>query len=299
MSTEPSQRITINSWLEEELYQEFVNNKRSVDESWKEVFESDPVAEEVEEVTPPPIAPPAAAAQSTAAPAAAAAPPPTALALPVPPVALTPADQLVPLYKRRPGPHCGEDMSLSLTVPTATSQRTIPVKVIDENRRLLNHWRDLHGKSKISYTHLIAWAIVKAAKQVPGINHAYAEVDGQSHRVVRPEINIGIAVDVAGKDGHRSLLVPSIKNAGAMGFYEFLTAFDDIVVRSRTGKLVPDDFRGTTISLTNPGTVGTLGSVPRLMPGARAPSSPPAPSISQPSSRASATNSALPLASAR
>jgi 2-oxoglutarate dehydrogenase E1 component len=266
MSTEPSQRITINSWLEEELYQEFVNNKRSVDESWKEVFETDPpVAEEVEEVTPPPIAQPAAAAQSNAAPAAAPAPPPTALALPVPPVALTPADQLVPL-KGAPA-RIAENMSLSLTVPTATSQRTIPVKVIDENRRLLNHWRDLHGKSKISYTHLIAWAIVKAAKQVPGINHAYAEVDGQSHRVVRPEINIGIAVDVAGKDGHRSLLVPSIKNAGAMGFYEFLTAFDDIVVRSRTGKLVPDDFRGTTISLTNPGTVGTLGSVPRLMPG--------------------------------
>ncbi len=251
MASEPKQRVTVNSWLEQELYQEFVNNSRSVDESWKEVFVSEPP----EEVTPPPVT------QAVVVPA------PAAPAAPVmePALTLSPAEQLVPM--KGASARIAENMSASLAVPTAMSQRTIPVKVIDENRRLLNHWRDLHGKSKISYTHLIAWAIVKAIKQVPGINDAYAELDGQPHRLTRGEVNIGIAVDVAGKDGHRTLLVPSIKNAGAKSFYEFLTAFDDTVARSRKGKLTPDDFRGTTISLTNPGTVGTLGSVPRLMPG--------------------------------
>ncbi len=255
MATEPKQRVTVNSWLEEELYQEFVNNSRNVDESWQEVFTSEAAAEEV---TPPPVS------QAVVVPEPALPEAPAAPAM-VPALTLSPSEQLVPL-KGAPM-RIAENMTASLAVPTATSQRTIPVKVIDENRRLLNHWRDLHGKTKISYTHLIAWGIVKAIKAVPGINHAYAELDGQPHRLVRNEINIGIAVDVAGKDGRRSLLVPSIKNAGAMNFYEFLTAFDDIVARSRAAKLSPDDFKGTTVSLTNPGTVGTLGSVPRLMPG--------------------------------
>lgn len=259
MPTQSGTRIGINSWLEEELYQEFVNNSGNVDESWKEIFESaagDAAApppeteEQVEAAAPPAVA--VAAAKSPALPAS-------------PALTLSAAEQLVPL--RGASGRIAENMALSLGVPTATSQRTVPVKVIDENRRLLNQWRDLHAKSKISYTHMIAWAIVKAVKAVPGINDAYAEVDGQPHRIVRREINVGIAVDVAGRDGRRSLVVPSIKNAGAMSFFAFLEAFDDIVQRSRTGKLTAEDFKATTVSLTNPGTVGTLASVPRLMPG--------------------------------
>jgi len=253
MSSEAKSRVTVNSWLAEELYQEFVNNSGSVDDSWKQIFSHEPA----EEITPPPVT--QSVTVQSAEPAA-----PQAPAM-VPALVLSPAEQLVPI-KGAPA-RIAENMTASLAVPTATSQRTIPVKVIDENRRLLNQWRELHGKSKISYTHLIAWAIVKAIRQVPGINDAYAELDGAPHRLVRPEINMGIAVDVAGKDGHRSLLVPSIKNAGSMGFYEFLTAFDNLVARSRTAKLTPADFHGTTVSLTNPGTVGTLASVPRLMPG--------------------------------
>ena len=256
MPTESDQRISINSWLEEELYQQYVNNRAGVDESWKQVFESSapekqaqPAAADSQAletaVVPPPLAP---SAKSPAA-----------------PIALSPAESLVPL-KGAPL-RIAENMNLSLSMPTATSQRTIPVKVIDENRRLLNQWRELHGKSKISYTHLISWAIVRAAATMPGMNDAYAEVDGLAHRIVRPEINIGIAVDVAGRDGRRSLLVPSVKNAGKMNFFEFLTAFEDLVQRARTAKLTVDDFQGTTISLTNPGTVGTKASVPRLMPG--------------------------------
>ena len=102
---------------------------------------------------------------------------------------------------------------------------------------------------------------------MPALNHAYAESDGAAFRVVHPQVNLGIAVDVAGKDGARSLLVPNIKNAGALNFQEYLAAFDDLVARARTGKLTPADFQGTTISLTNPGTVGTMSSIPRLMPG--------------------------------
>jgi 2-oxoglutarate dehydrogenase E1 component len=253
MSREPEQRtVGINSWLEEELYQQYVHDRREVDESWQEVFEGEEEPEKAAAaIAPAPVRPAAAVAAPAVGPAA--------------PLQLSAADQLVPL-KGAPL-RVAVNMNASLSVPTATSQRTIPVKVIDENRRMLNQWRDLHGKSKISYTHLIAWAIVRAIKKHPGLNHAYAEVDGAPHRVVRNEINIGIAVDVAGKDGLRGLVVPNIKNAGAMSFYEFLQAFEEIVARARANKLTPDDFAGTTISLTNPGTVGTKGSVPRLMPG--------------------------------
>jgi 2-oxoglutarate dehydrogenase E1 component len=294
MSSESEQPLGVNSWLEQELYQEFVHDKQSVDASWKEIFEAEPPQSE----TGPAIVPVAVASLESAGPAASTAPPPVrTVVVPEPPalppaalapapapravattavvsttkipaapaVALSASDKLVPL--RGAPMRVAENMIASLSVPTATSQRTIPVKVIDENRRLLNQMRELHGKSKISYTHLTAWAIVRVLKSLPGINDAFAEVDGAPHRVVRREINIGIAVDVAGKDGHRGLMVPNIKNAGALNFAQFLASFDEIVAKARTAKLGPDDFKGTTISLTNPGTVGTSGSVPRLMPG--------------------------------
>ena len=149
-------------------------------------------------------------------------------------------------------------MAASVIIPLATSQRTIAVKVMDENRRIINQHRTLLGRSKVSYTHIIGWAIVRALEDIPGLNHAYAEKDGQPYRVVRPQINLGVAADVAGKDGTRSLVVPNIKNAGALNFQEYLTAFDDLIARARTAKLTPADFQGTTLSLTNPGTVGTM-----------------------------------------
>ncbi len=158
-------------------------------------------------------------------------------------------------------------MTASLTMPVATSQRVMPVKVIDENRRLINERRSMSGKSKISYTHLVAWAIVKAVEKVPALNQAYSENGDESFRITHQNVNLGIAVDVAGKDGARSLKVPSIKGAQAMDFAQFLASFDDLVARARTNKLMVADFEGTTISLTNPGTVGTMGSTPRLMPG--------------------------------
>ena len=223
----------INSWLEDELYLQYLHDHSAVDESWRRAFEKP------------------RAAQGNGG--------------PVPATAPAPSDQLQPL--RGAAGRIAENMAASLAIPLATSQRTIAVKVMDENRRIINQHRTLLGRGKVSYTHLIGWAIVKALGEFPGLNHAYTEEDGQRFRVVRPHINLGIAVDVAGKDGSRNLMVPNIRNAGALNFQEYVTAFDDLVSRARGGKLTSADFQGTTISLTNPGTVGTVASTPRLMPG--------------------------------
>jgi 2-oxoglutarate decarboxylase len=245
MSSKSSEELGINSWLEDELYQQYLHDRSTVDESWKHVFEQSngksagsPVVQSAAQVS---------------RPAATPAPEPG------------PGEQLQPL--RGAAGRIAENMAASIVVPLATSQRTIAVKVMDENRRIINQHRTLVGKSKVSYTHIIGWALVKALEELPGINHAYAEKDGQPFRMVRPQVNLGIAVDVAGKDGARSLMVPNIKNAGALNFQEYVSAFDDLVARARTAKLTPADFQGTTISLTNPGTVGTMSSNPRLMLG--------------------------------
>lgn len=174
-------------------------------------------------------------------------------------------DQLVPI--RGVAARIAENMTASLAIPVASSFRQVPVRIIEENRNLINKQRALQGRGKLSFTHIIAWGIVKALKANPGINHAFAENGGEPFRIVRSQVNIGLAVDVAGKDGSRSLKVPNIKNSNGMTFAQFVAAYDDIVARARTNKLQVSDFEGTTISLTNPGTVGTVGSVPRLMPG--------------------------------
>jgi 2-oxoglutarate dehydrogenase E1 component len=174
-------------------------------------------------------------------------------------------DQLVPL--RGAAARIAENMTASLLIPVATSQRQIPVRVIEENRTLINKQRALQGRGKLSFTHIIAWGIVKAVASNRALNHAFASNGGDMFRVVRNHVNLGLAVDVSAKDGSRSLKVPNIKNADGMDFAQFCAAYDDIVARARANKLQVSDFEGTTISLTNPGTVGTSGSVPRLMPG--------------------------------
>jgi 2-oxoglutarate dehydrogenase E1 component len=160
-----------------------------------------------------------------------------------------------------------ENMEASLSVPTATSMRNIPVRTLEENRAIVNKHRAAHGASKVSFTHLTAWAILRALDTFPRLNDAYAELDGQPHRIQRDQVRFGVAVDVQKKDGSRTLLVPNIKDAGQLDFAAFLKAFDDLVGKARKGTISPDDFMGTTVSLTNPGTVGTTQSAPRLMPG--------------------------------
>ena len=160
-----------------------------------------------------------------------------------------------------------ENMEASLSVPTATSQRRIPVKLLDENRRIINRHLEENDRRKASYTHLIAYAILRAIEEFPQLNDGFEVIDEQPSRVKRESVNLGIAIDLEKKDGTRSLLVPNIKNANKLGFSEFLTAYDDVVARARSGKLQIADFQGTTLSLTNPGTIGTVASTPRLMPG--------------------------------
>ena len=154
-------------------------------------------------------------------------------------------------------------MSTSLTIPTATSQRMIPVRVLDENRQLINEQRALTGKSKISYTHLIGWALIRAVDEFRQLNDAYTEQKGEPFRVVRKSVNFGLAVDVKGKDGNSTLMVPNIKGANGLSFTGYLESVRRCRRARPTGKLMPNDFPGTTISLTNPGTVGTFGSVPQ------------------------------------
>lgn len=160
-----------------------------------------------------------------------------------------------------------ENMEDSLAVPTATSLRTIPVKVLEENRRLINEHMAASSRGKVSYTHLIAWAIVSAVKDLPQMNNGFGIVNDSPSRIENESINLGIAIDIEKKDGSRNLLVPNIKNAGDMSFSEFFNAYNDTVKRARDGKLEIADFQGTTISLTNPGTIGTVASNPRLMMG--------------------------------
>src|SRR5579863_6384576 len=222
MSESRAPELGINSWLEDELYQQYLNDRKTVDESWKEVFETNGGSAS-ESAAPGPANGSHAPQQQGIAVQNGASTEASSPAVPEhQPVA---GETLMPL--RGAAARIAENMNASLTIPLATSQRVMPVKVIDENRRVINEHRALLGKSKISYTHIIAWAVVKALRSNPSLNHAYAEAKGQPFRVVRDQVNIGVAVDVSGKDGTRSLKVPNIKDAGSMDFAQFVRAFDD------------------------------------------------------------------------
>jgi 2-oxoglutarate decarboxylase len=256
MESEQSSQQGINAWLEEELLQQYHRDRTSVDPVWKSQFDRNGGNGNGH------------SSNGNGAPAqtAATAYAPLPGVKPIAPSDLGPSEELVPL--RGTAARIAENMGVSATIPLATSQRIIPVKVVDENRRLINHHRGLIGKSKVSYTHLIGWAIVRSVQANPGLNNSFAvNAAGELFRVVKKEINFGLAVDVAGKNGARSLVVPNIRNAGALSFLDYLAAFDDLVARARTNKLGVPDFEGTTISLTNPGTVGTMASNPRLVAG--------------------------------
>lgn len=160
-----------------------------------------------------------------------------------------------------------ENMELSLEVPTATSVRTIPVKALDENRRIINKYLTKLKRQKVSFTHILGWAVVKALIKYPYLNDTIVQQDGKYYRVKRKSINIGFATDITRSDGTRLLLVPNIKNAENLNFSEFIYAFDVLIDKTRNNKLNVDDLSDTTVSLTNPGMIGTTASNPRLMQG--------------------------------
>ena len=168
---------------------------------------------------------------------------------------------------RGPAARVVSNMETSLEVPTATSVRSIPAKLLVDNRIVLNNHLARSRGGKVSFTHLIGFAVVEALGDMPEMNAGYREVDGKPG-IMRPaHVNFGLAIDLAKPDGTRQLLVPSIKGAEEMNFAEFWRAYEEIVRKARGNKLTVDDFAGTTITLTNPGTIGTVHSVPRLMSG--------------------------------
>ncbi|GAA1913579.1 multifunctional oxoglutarate decarboxylase/oxoglutarate dehydrogenase thiamine pyrophosphate-binding subunit/dihydrolipoyllysine-residue succinyltransferase subunit [Nocardioides marmoribigeumensis] len=160
-----------------------------------------------------------------------------------------------------------QNMDLSLSVPTATSVRTVPVKLLWDNRIVINNHLARARGGKVSFTHLIGYALVKALKTMPEMNNGFDEVDGKPTLIQPAHINLGLAIDLPKADGTRQLLVPSIKAAEDMDFAGFWTAYEELIRKARGGKLAVTDFQGTTVSLTNPGTIGTNHSVPRLMKG--------------------------------
>ncbi len=290
-----------NEWLVDELYEQYKVDKNAVDPSWWPILEKYHAAATgaapAASATATTVAPPVAEVPSApVSPAVSSAPAASAPATGSHPVARTTsiAPQPTPIPAQAPAPtgpggHVDADgdgelddivtplkgmaktlasnMDASLTVPTATSVRTIPAKLMIDNRIVINNHLKRARGGKVSFTHLIAWAMVRALREFPSQNVYYDEVDGKPVVVTPAHINLGIAIDLPKPDGTRALLVPGIKKCESMGFGDFLAAYEDVVKRARDNKLAAGDFQGNTISLTNPGGIGTVHSVPRLMKG--------------------------------
>jgi len=254
-----------NEWLVDEIYQQFLADRSSVDPAWWEFFEG---------YAPPEYSPLASQPATAPAPAAAPAPAPASPAPTIAPAAVTtspaPAatspDGDVALLKG-PSARVVTNMEQSLGVPTATSVRSVPAKLLIDNRVVINNHLARGRGGKVSFTHIIGFAAVRALVENEAMNYAFAEVDGKPAVVRHHEINLGIAIDLARPDGSRQLMVPCIKGAERMDFATFWATYEDLIRKARAGKLVVDDFLGTTVSLTNPGTIGTNLSVARLMAG--------------------------------
>jgi 2-oxoglutarate decarboxylase len=243
----------VNAGYVAELYEQFRRDPASVESEWRALFESGASG-----FAPDPA--PDAADKGNGAGATPESPAVT-------PVSAEPTAPSVPAGAtpiKGPAARLAKNMTASLAVPTATSFRDISVAVLEASRRALNTQL---APRKISFTHLIGWAIVRAASEQPSMTHAYLEADGTAYRVDPGGVHLGLAVDVERPDGSRFLIVPVIRGADAMDFAGFLARYEELVDRARSNRLAPDDVAGATITLTNPGTLGTTASVPRLMPG--------------------------------
>ena len=248
---------THNAAFVQAMYEDYLRDPSSVGPEWRELFDNGKLAEL-------PIIQGAGSREQGAVTAPASpAPAPSAPAPPAP-RSLLPAPGAVPITG--PAARLVANMTDSLSVPTATSFRDINATTLDARRKALNAQLAASGK-RVSFTHLIGYAIVQAAKRFPVMTHAFQEIDGKPHRVDPGAIGLGLAVDVEKKDGSRALVVPVIKHAETMDFSTFHGAYETLVEKARTNRLMPDDFAGGTMQLTNPGTLGTVASVPRLMKG--------------------------------
>ncbi|HEY4768705.1 MAG TPA: multifunctional oxoglutarate decarboxylase/oxoglutarate dehydrogenase thiamine pyrophosphate-binding subunit/dihydrolipoyllysine-residue succinyltransferase subunit [Candidatus Limnocylindria bacterium] len=242
----------VNAGYVAEMQEQYLRDPASVDPEWRALFQP--------RIPPMSDGPPAAAPTGTTpvepAPAAAPAPATSEAAAPTLPAGATPL--------KGPAARLAQNMTASLAVPTATSFRDLSVAVLETRRRELNAQT---APRRVSFTHLIGWAIVQAAVEQPGMIRYFGEADGQAYGVDPTSVNLGLAVDVEQSGGAHFLVVPVIRGADAMDFARFHAAYEDLVGKARANRLSPDDFVGATITLTNPGTLGTTSSVARLMPG--------------------------------
>ncbi len=232
----------VNAAYVQDIYEQWMRDPASVEETWREIFA---------------LAGGKPASPSEATPAKPDGPAPA-------PSAPRGEGELEPL--RGVAGKIVTNMEASLSIPTATSVRTISAKILSENRALLNEHLKVRAYSKASFTHILAFALVKAMSEYPSVQSSYLEVEGKGHRFTPAHVNIGIAIDVPTPKG-RMLVVPSLKSVETLNFKDFYGVFDDAIQRGRQGKLTGEDFKGTTFSLTNPGGFGTSMSVPRLMVG--------------------------------
>ena len=339
-SGDPSDPQGPNSWFIQELYQEYLDNPRSVPVEWQEIFAQgppgtvapNPPAEgrtvRLEDVASAPAAASAPAQPATAPTPSAFEPSPTPVAsanagsqattppAPAPKPAPAPSAPEAPAPAGNDGASTrstgsttgngagvksaaddgngegeGDDdgtddgietvplrgvsaliasnMEASLEVPTATSFREIPAKLLEVNRRILNnHLKRVRG-GKVSFTHVIGYAVVTAIKTAtPSLSNSYrVNDDGKPELVRNAHVNLGIAVDLQRDDGTRTLMVPVIKRADELDFSEFVDAYEALIDKVRNNKVTVDDLTGANVTLTNPGTIGTVQSVPRLMKG--------------------------------
>ena len=300
--SQSGQDFGANDWLVEEMFERYQADPTSVPAEWIIHFQNNlqagsataPVAGAPKGGTPPtpktvtppnismpgtaPVAPTPAAAvvppvvttpvqtqpvvrNINAAPATPAQP----VAKPIPTLATQSASTLEPI--RGVAARVVQSMEASLTVPTATSVRAIPAKLMIDNRIVINNHLKRTRGGKVSFTHLIAYAMIKALRAMPEMNAFYGELEGKPALGKPEHINLGIAIDLAKPDGTRQLLVPSIKGCEELDFGHFWVAYEAIVKKARGGTLTVEDYAGTTVSLTNPGTIGTVHSVPRLVQG--------------------------------
>ncbi len=280
-----------NAWLVDEMYEQYLADPGSVSESWRDFFAD--YRRDADHMAPPtpggaPVPAPAgngataatngtttgAASNLAPAPAAPAAAPAAKGDKPAKAEAATPKkakgnDDAPGEPLRGVAAKIVENMEASLGVPTATSFRDVPAKLLEVNRRVINGYLGRTRGGKVSFTHILGYAIVRAISEtVPRMNSTYLEGDDGKPRVIRHEhIGMGLAVDVEKADGSRSLMVPVIRDADTLDFRAFWGSYEEIIRKVRSNKLTVDDFAGATLTLTNPGTIGTKQSVPRLMPG--------------------------------
>ncbi|PKW19893.1 2-oxoglutarate decarboxylase [Saccharopolyspora spinosa] len=287
MSSSPASQFGPNEWLIEEMYEQFLHDPTSVDSAWHEFFADYKPGQAATENTA--AASAAAAAPTTTAtatrPSATNGQAPPATATTAPP-ASKPAPKPSPQQAAKAAPvkepQAGGDvktlrgaaaaiaknMDQSLTVPTATSVRAVPAKLLFDNRIVINNHLKRNKGGKVSFTHLIGYALIRAVRDFPNMNRHYGEDAKGKPAAVTPEhINLGLAIDMPAKDGSRNLVVASIKGCEDMTFHQFWQAYEDIIRKARSNALTADDFAGTTVSLTNPGPSGTNHSVPRLTKG--------------------------------